>query len=269
MPLTEHHQFVGRAVSLFRADSRFVGAGVGGSWLTNTMDRFSDVDLVIVVEPESFCEVISERTAIATKLGSCLAAFTGEHVGEPRLLICLYDSPLLHVDLKFVTLPDLTHRVEDPVVLWEREGRMSQVIAASMAHYPPLDPQWIEDRFWVWAHYVALKIGRGELFEAISMLDYLRQTAIAPFLHTRHGQSPRGVRHLERVAPEAVPYLVQSLATHTPLSCADALLCVIKLYRDLREPLVGDDTITKRTDAETAVMLYVHEIRTASENNNL
>jgi hypothetical protein len=30
-----------------------------------------------------------------------LVGFTGEHVGEPRVLICLYGPPVLHVDLKF------------------------------------------------------------------------------------------------------------------------------------------------------------------------
>ena len=34
------------------------------------------------------------------------ATFTGEHVGESRVLICLYGPPLLHVDLKFVSLSD-------------------------------------------------------------------------------------------------------------------------------------------------------------------
>jgi hypothetical protein len=34
------------------------------------------------------------------------SAFSGEHVGEPRALICLYGPPLLPVDLKFVSLSD-------------------------------------------------------------------------------------------------------------------------------------------------------------------
>ena len=44
------------------------------------------------------------RVQLAESLHLLLAAFTGEHVGEPRLLICLYRSPLLHVDLKYVSL---------------------------------------------------------------------------------------------------------------------------------------------------------------------
>ena len=99
--LTTHQQFISRALPHFAADSRLVGVAAAGSWAENAMDEFSDLDLIIAVEPEGFAQVMSERQSIAASLGKLLAAFTGEHVCEPRVLICLYDSPLLHVDLKF------------------------------------------------------------------------------------------------------------------------------------------------------------------------
>lgn len=265
MPLLEHHQFIENALSQLQADSRIVGVAVGGSWLSDSMDRFSDIDLVVAVEPDAFAAVMGERKKIAGQLGNMIAAFTGEHVGEPRLLICLYDAPLLHVDLKFVSLPNLAHRVEDPFVLWERDERLSQLISTTTGSYPPLDLQWIEDRFWIMTHYGALKIGRGELFEAISMLDYLRTVAIGPLLHVRHGGLPRGVRHLESVAPETVPTLVETLAIHDSLSCANALLRLIDLYRELRAPHLEAGALVANTEAENAVTRYVREIRTAIE----
>jgi predicted nucleotidyltransferase len=75
-------------------DSRFVGVAAAGSFLTGVMDEFSDLNLVIVVAPDRETEVMRARHTIARSLGSLLTAFTGEHVGEPRLLICLYDDPL-------------------------------------------------------------------------------------------------------------------------------------------------------------------------------
>ena len=48
-------------------------------------------------------EIMAQRMAFAGTLGHLLHAFTGEHVGEPRLLICLFGPELLHVDLKFIT----------------------------------------------------------------------------------------------------------------------------------------------------------------------
>lgn len=107
---------------------------------------------------------------LAKRLGNFLSGFTGEHVGEPRVLIYLYDNPLLHVDIKFVTLEELNHRDETPHILFDREKQMKKILEQSKEHFPLPDYQWIEDRFWTWVHYSLLKIGRGEYFEAFGFL---------------------------------------------------------------------------------------------------
>src|SRR5687768_5246627 len=106
LPAT-HRRFIARALDVFRLDPRIVGVSAAGSFLTGQMDEFSDVDLVVVTEPDQQDAVMRERPAIAGRLGRLLAGFSGEHVGEPRVFICLYDEPLLHVDLKFVSLADV------------------------------------------------------------------------------------------------------------------------------------------------------------------
>src|SRR5713226_9429899 len=94
-----HRETAARVIAELSKDPRIAGVAAAGSWLT-AMDEYSDLDLVIGVYPEHERAVSIERTAIAARCGDLLAAFTGEHVGEPRLLICLYGPPLLHVDLK-------------------------------------------------------------------------------------------------------------------------------------------------------------------------
>jgi hypothetical protein len=110
---------------------------------------------------------MEERFKIVEKLGNILGRFTGEHVGEPRLVICLYGPPLLHVDFKFVSIDDIGIRVEDPIVLWERDNAITDSLKSEKAKFPMPKLQWIEDRFWVWVHYGATKIGKNELFESI------------------------------------------------------------------------------------------------------
>ena len=63
------------------------------------------LDLVPVVRDAAYAQVTTQKRAVAERFGDLLAAFTGEHVGEPRLLICLYGPELLHGDLKFVFPP--------------------------------------------------------------------------------------------------------------------------------------------------------------------
>lgn len=251
-----HAAFLAAAVPRLAADARLVGVAAGGSYLTGTLDDFSDLDLVIAVAAESYEAVLADRQAIAASLGPLLAAFTGEHVGEPRLLICLYGSPLLHVDLKFVREDELGARVEDPDVLWERDGRMHAGLATGAARFPDPDPQWIEDRFWVWVHYVAVKVGRGEILEAADALASIRGMTFGPMALASRGARPMGVRKLEQVAPDLAARLARTVAPYDGPSCLVALRHAFDCYRDLRRGAAAPG-LCHRTEAEVAAIAYV------------
>jgi len=247
-----HRQFLGRIQQL-GVDGRIVGVAIGGSLLTDSMDEFSDLDLIVIVEPSDYPSVMTERHAIAASLGHLLAAFTGEHVGEPRVLICLYDKPLLHVDLKFVSLEDVCFRVEDPVVLWQRAGRIARALASGQAKFPAPDRRWIEERFWVWVHYACARIARGELFEAIDFLSFLRLNVLGPLGLQRAGGRPVGVRRIEMIAPEFAHNLRRTIASYDAIECLRALRATVDLYRALR----SDSGTTQASASERATMEYL------------
>jgi hypothetical protein len=248
-------RFLDGLLAAVEADSRIVGLLLAGSAATGQTDEFSDVDTVIVSTDESHPELLAGAHAFAAGLGPLLAAFTGEHVGEPRLLIALYGPPLLHVDFKFVGLSDLAVRVEDGVVAWEREGLVTAALAGSAPVWPMPDPQWLEDRFWVWVHYCGAKIGRGELFECLDALGMIRGLVLGPLLAVRAGFRPQGARRIERLAPEEVPALAATIGDHSVEGCADALRAAIALYRELRDPAVE-----RREAAEEASVAYLEEV---------
>ena len=102
---------------------------------------------MILCDQTESAALLRDRTVLANRLGPLVVAFTGEHVGEPRLLICLYGPPALHVDIKVVTLADLSCRSEDPVVLWDRSGIMADALSIAGTAPTGPDTQWIEDRF--------------------------------------------------------------------------------------------------------------------------
>ena len=92
--MTIQKQFADNAVEVVRNDENTVGLAVAGSWLTNEIDKFSDLDLILVTN-EKISADKSKMLNYAKQFGHFLTGFTGEHVGEPRVLICLYDNPLL------------------------------------------------------------------------------------------------------------------------------------------------------------------------------
>jgi hypothetical protein len=259
MPPPIHQAFLERALPRLQADPRIVGVAAGGSWIDDALDEYSDLDLVIACAPSAHAAVMRDRQSIAAALGPLLNAFTGEHVNEPRLLICLYEPGPLHVDLKFVPVGDLATRVEDPVVLWERDGAVGAAIAGSTARFPSPDPQWFEDRFWTWTHYGAAKLGRGELFEVVDFLAAVRDMVLGPMLHLKYGRLPRGVRKLETLAAPDVAALAATVATHDAASAATAMRATVRLYRALRDE-AGAPGLVRHVRAEAAAVAYLEEV---------
>ncbi len=242
-----------------RQNPALVGLAAGGSFRSGRMDEFSDLDLVVVVEPAASQEVRGKRGALAAALGPLLASFTGEHVGEPRLLICLYGPPPVHVDLKFVTPDDLAVRVETPTVLWDRDGRVRIALAAGTAAWPAPDPQWIEDRFWIWVHYAAAKIARSELFEALDLIAFLRGQVLGPLALKEAAAQPTGVRHVEKMAPARARQMQETVARYDARDLVSSVRAAVALYRELRDRAEVEG-LQHRTEAEEAAADYLDSV---------
>lgn len=255
-----HQQFVNQAIETISTDQSVVGLAIGGSWIHGEIDRFSDLDLVLITN-KSVSDHHENMLVYARKLGNLLNAFTGEHVGEKRLLICLYEDPLLHVDIKFVTLEELPVRVENPVVVFEREGKVSNKLSENQAIWPPLDCQWIEDRFWTWIHYISLKIGRGEYFEALDAVTFLRAKVISPLMQIKNHQLPRGLRKVEQTfAGEDLRKLIATVPAYNAQSIIGAVETTIQVYQELRH-VVFPEGIKLRSETEQKCLAYFYEIR--------
>ncbi|MBY0088644.1 nucleotidyltransferase domain-containing protein [Brevibacillus sp. M2.1A] len=256
MKLPLHDRFIQQAIKYVSQDQRLIGLLAGGSMMYGEMDEYSDLDLIIVYNYAFRNEIMEQRFLIAERLGHLLSAFTGEHVGEPRLLICLYGPAPLHVDLKFVQLEELESRVENPLILWESGSGIATILSKTSPSLPFPHPQWIEDRFWVWVHYCATKLGRGELFELIDTLTFMRNAVLGPLVLIRNGHSPRGVRKLEKYALKELEELKGTIPIHSFESCYHALKNTIKMYQQLRQ---GSE-IEPRKDAERVSIEFLDGI---------
>lgn len=249
-----HSRFLERIRAAVAADERFDALLAGGSYVHGGFDEHSDLDLVLVVDEAHYTDIMAARRQFAENLGELLSAFTGEHVGEPRLLICLYGPPLLHVDLKFVTATDLDRRVERPAIVYARD-RIAVEARLDAAHiaWPERSSQWFEERSWIWLHYAAAKCGRGELFEAIAMLAFFRDQVLGPMLHRRASRPQRGVRRAEALGMDRDGRLSATLAAHDAASVRAAILAAAALYLDLR-----DDARPERITPAMPQALYDH-----------
>lgn len=252
--------FAHRVAGIAQKDDAIIGLAAGGSWISGEMDEYSDLDLILITK-EKVAGNKEQMLQYAKSFGDMISGFTGEHVGEPRVLICLYDNPLLHVDIKFLTLPEFYERVENPVVLFERSNQLSEIISSTNAVWPQPDFQWIEDRFWTWVHYACLKIGRGELMEAFDFLSFLRMTVLSPLLQVKNNKQARGLRRVETGLSLAdLENLKITIAQYNKTSIIKALDNTISIYKSLRRKIYPD-TIQLLTRAEKRSMEYLKKIK--------
>jgi hypothetical protein len=247
-------------VAQLPADARMLGLAAAGSWATGRMDQLSDVDLIVAVAPEHEAAVIADGPKIAGALGPLLSCFPGDHLGQSQLLICLYGPPLLHVDFNFLTVDVAGARIPTSSILWERDGALTRRshLNAMITRAAP-DLQWIEDRIWVWLHYGGTKAARGELFEAIDALSFIRGRVLGPLLLAMHDQPPHGVRRVEGVAGQDLPLLRATLGAHEARACLEALRTTASLYRRLREHH-ATPALVRRTAAEATVGAWLDQL---------
>ena len=261
-------EFAERATKIWSRDKSIIGLAVAGSWLANEMDEFSDLDLIVVTK-EKIAGNKEKMLGYAQQLGGFLSGFTGEHVGEPRVLICLYDHPVLHVDIKFLTLVEFHQRIETPVILFDTDGQLKSVIEQTESNFPYPDYQWIEDRFWIWVHYALLKIGRGEYLEALDFFGFLRMMVFGPLLHIKNENLPRGVRKVETQLEEKdLDDLKSTIPAYGQRSLLDSLRNSISLYRRLRVCLFTND-IHVQKETEEKVMEYFNKIENISASEKV
>jgi predicted nucleotidyltransferase len=257
--MTIQAAFAERVKKLVQEDPSVTGLAVAGSWITDEIDEYSDLDLILITKYK-IAGNKEKMLETARRFGDLVSGFTGEHVGEPRVLICLYDNPLLHVDIKFLTPDEFKDRIENPVILFERDGQLSKIIHATTANWPQPDYQWIEDRFWTWIHYAALKIGRGELMEAFDFLSFLRTTVLSPLLQVKNNRHARGLRKVEtELSASDLENLKITIAQYNRESILKALDNTISIYKNLRRKLY-DDKVVLQIRAEKLSLDYLKDV---------
>jgi hypothetical protein len=111
---------------------------------------------------------------------------------------------------------------------------MERMFERAKIAWPDRSPEWFETRVWVWLHYGATKWRRGEGFEAIGMLAFLREQILGPMLARRAGKMQRGVRRIEQLGDLPMARLLATTPAHNSEAIREALEAAVSLYLDLR-----------------------------------
>ncbi|WP_432549466.1 hypothetical protein [Kineococcus esterisolvens] len=162
------------------------------------------------------------------------------------------------MDFEFVRIDDITTRIDDLLVPWERDGRISTALAQIPPAPPQIDFRWIEDRFRVWVHHGATKIARGELYEVIGFLAHLRETVLGPLVRRRNRRLLQGVQRLETADPESAAELRATLCGRDAAEAVRALAACVELYRRWTDE--ADVAFDRRRRAEALAVQFSHDV---------
>lgn len=250
-----HESLLTRILETLKDDPRIIAIGASGSFAEDQMDEYSDLDLTLVIEPAQYTRVMKDRFAILDRISGLAARFTGEHVGEPRVVITLFAPDAVHVDFKFVSLDEADRRVDDVVILWENDSRYRDALDRSQPQYPAPDAQWLEDRMWVWVHYAVTKIARGEFFESLDFLAFIRGNVLAPMALRQNGLTPSGVRKIEDRLPAFSADLSHTVARPDRHSLTAALRQCVEMY----DTLISQESVEKNEQARVLSLRYMNE----------
>jgi hypothetical protein len=236
-------------------EPNILGMLIGGSFASGEADIYSDLDMQFVFEEEPGKATAEQLRRMAESAGPAVASFFAEHVGLPHMLIVLYRD-LIHADFEPVTVGRVGSRNAGMAthILWERDDIVSSALPAKYEEDHAADLRWIEDRMWTWSWYVQTKVLRGELYEALDGLQYVRDSVLFKLLAMQREERPSAARRVEartgvwtREFADTVPVLSRE-------SMMKALQATMGLYQTLADPLLDRYGLEIGEAARTAVL---------------
>ena len=232
-----------------------LGMALAGSFAEGVPDEYSDLDIRVVLAKGSLNSLFRRREELARACGPLVAAFTGEHVGEPHLLITLYED-LVHVDFLFAELAEMSSRNEGrlALVLWRRDQGVASAFSQSHVSDIPIDLEYMEARMWTWTWYIQSKILRGELWEAVSGLTFVRDRVLFRLLAITQDVRHRGARFAEALVGEHAASVAGTYGTLHQESLLESLRNTVQLYMVLADPLLAQHGVNPVGAARKAVI---------------
>jgi len=191
LPGTLQHQRILRAIiSYYEDDPRILAIAVFGSLGRGNWDRYSDLDLDVVVADEIEIDVEAELI----QLGASLASV------DEQIALLIPDEDdadvvfrsLMELSVRYHPLRNTSPNIVDSIVLLLGRIDRSNIEAAGRANQKlegePLGREL--DRCIRYALEVDSALHRRYLWSAIELLHYMRHSIMELFTYSHHGQRP-------------------------------------------------------------------------------
>jgi predicted nucleotidyltransferase len=184
----QHQTLLHSIVSYYENDPRILAIAVFGSLGRGNWDRYSDLDLDVVVGEAVKIDVGAELI----RLGASLAP-----IDEQIALLIPYDDEadvafrsLMELSIRYHPLSKTSPNILDSMLLLSGRMDLSTIRAAGLANRE-LDEEPLArelDRCIRYALEVSNALQRGYIWSGIELLHYMRRSLMALFTRSHHGE---------------------------------------------------------------------------------
>jgi len=212
LPGTPQHQRILQSItSYYQNDPRILAITVFGSLGRGNWDRYSDLDLDVVVADHVQVDVTAEMRRLEACFASSAETIALLIPGEDDADVVF--ASLLELSIRYHPLADTSPNIVDSMRLLLGRIDLAAIEAAGLANRKPNDEPLSRelDRAIRYALEVDSALQRGYLWSAVELLHYLRRCIMALFTHSHHGE-----RLYQFFQKEAAPTLQDRLGGALP-----------------------------------------------------
>jgi len=231
---------VNKCCAVLKMDSRVTSIYLIGSLSRGDADVNSDVDLCILVSKENHDSIIKDADNIAAVVGPVLAS---GWICDSTCYSALYDvsGKIVKVDYDYYSMKNLPDLIAlsmstmtylfDRKLLYDCFGKVEDMFKAIKSSQVQAISHQSHTPFSISAWSVVRMVRRGELLEALDIMNHMRDPIITRLLCQIYNVPFENYRRMETKLPdEILPWLKRTIARPTRDALLTALRELVGLY---------------------------------------
>ncbi len=261
----EQRAVLERFVEACVADERVIAAFIGGSFAAGRADDFSDLDLYLVTEDETYSDFFAERQDFMRHLGQPVLLEDFNEFGFDMVVFTFVDG--VEGELALAGASNFDHIHGGPhTVLVDKRGLLA---GKAFPLYTLTEEQQSRTLrklivgFWDSLSCFIKVMHRSQLWSAYGSLDQMRMTCLklARLKHDFSSEQTAYSKVEEIVPEEELLPLTQTCCPLEPGPMLEAARVLLQFYRQMVPKLAEEHGITRPLDLERVVSSRLEELR--------
>jgi len=256
-----------KIISIVKDDNRIRGLWAVGSMATAKADKYSDLDLYILVEKENYEQVFNERSSFAEKIGKVLSSFEVEwrncHLYGVILENCI------EVDLCYCK-PEQVEIFGTSKILFDRKGDLRELLSKHTVGFETDIKKRLVEQLDLAAYnllHAINMLGRSEYWSSIRQLEMLRKRIVSLVgLRTRTDVDEEYRRLESLVSVEENAAFQKTLCSYNSKSIKEAIQAATALFVQEAKEICTDQGLPFPAERYERLLEYLTEIYMQKSN---